>query len=93
MAVPNLLLLILIAGLIFSLATFILHKFMKKRWVKYIPVIIQILTIIFWIIKARFYSQGMEGLGYIILVIIGFGSTIITSITLIVLKPRVRRRR
>lgn len=91
MAGLNLLLLILITGLIFSLATFLLHKFIKIRWIKYIPALVQIFIIIFWIIKAKFYSEGMEGLGYIILVIIGFGSLIITSITLVVLEVRGRR--
>ncbi|HOV28195.1 MAG TPA: YesK family protein [Pseudobacteroides sp.] len=79
MAQYALLLYIAVIGIVFSAISILIYKFTRnKLFPKYIPGIILLLSVVAFIIKARLYSNGMEGLGYIILAILAVGGSIIS---------------
>lgn len=75
----SLLLYIIIVGVVFS-GIAVLISILAKSMVlpKYIPGAILLILTVFFIVKARWFSEGMEGLGYIILAIITGGGCIIS---------------
>lgn len=78
----RLLLLVLLVGIAFSGVVILIAKFQKKRrYLKYIPSAILFAATIACIVKARWFSEGMEGLGYIIFAMLALGSCILTLIT------------
>jgi len=81
MAQFALLLYIAVIGIVFSAISILINKFTRdKLFPKYIPGIILFLSGAAFIIKARRYSNGMEGLGYVILAILVVGGSIISLI-------------
>jgi hypothetical protein len=79
------LLLILLIGIVFSAIVLIVAKFAKNRWLlKYIPVFTLLAVGVACFIKARWFSEGMEGLGYIILAIIAFGGCTVSLLTALI---------
>lgn len=81
---------IIIAGLIFVAATIILGK-LQKRLLKYIPAVLAAVAAIVFSIKAYFYSEGFEALGYFVMMLISaavFIASIIASIVMEVLSRR-----
>lgn len=82
----RLLLLILLISIIPSGIVVLISRFEKKRaLLKYLPAIILFAAGAGFIVKAREFSQGMEGLGYIILAMIAIGCCILTLITAVVI--------
>jgi len=77
----TLLLYIAIIGIFFSGVSLLIYKFTRnKLFPKYIPGIILFSSGVAFIVKARWYSYGMEGLGYVILAILAVGGSIISLI-------------
>ncbi|KNY26489.1 hypothetical protein [Pseudobacteroides cellulosolvens] len=77
----TLLLYITIIGIVFSGIALLIYKFERNRPLpKYLPGIILFLAGVILIIKAKWFSEGMEGLGYIILAILAIGGSIIALI-------------
>ncbi len=63
--------LVAVGSIISILITFFLGRFFKeKAFIRYIPAIVAALFVIGFYIKARYYSEGMEDLGYVILALI-----------------------
>lgn len=81
-----------IGSIISILVTFFLGRaFKEKALVRYIPAIISALFVIGFYIKSRYYSEGMEGLGYVILVLIACIVFFVSFITAFIM-GLVRRR-
>ena len=60
-----------IGSIISILITIYLGRvFKEKAFIRYIPAIISALFVIGFYIKSRYYSEGMEDLGYVILALI-----------------------
>jgi len=90
------LLFILLIGIIFSTGVVLIARFEKKsRLPKYIPFILLFAAGMAFFAKARWFSDGMEGLGYIVLAMLVFGGGILTAITAIAidLSKRYKNRR
>lgn len=82
----RLLLFILIIGAVFSVIVLFIAKFEKRIWLlKYIPATILFTAGAACFVKARWFSQGMEGLGYIVLAMLVVGGGILTLITTVVI--------
>lgn len=77
---------IAVIGLIFALATVLLGIYKKqKKFLKYVPSIIAAAASLGFLIKAYFFSEGFEALGYFIMMMISaavFGISIITAMAL-----------
>ncbi len=82
----RLILLILLTGIIFSGIVLLIARFEKnKRLLKYLPAIILIIAGVASLVKAKWFSEGMEGLGYVIYSMLAFGGCILTLITAVVI--------
>lgn len=96
MEYARLLFLILLFSIIPSGIVVLISKVEKNRtFLKYLPAIILFAAGAGLILKAREFSQGMEGLGYIVLAMIAVGCCILTLITAVVmdiLRKRNRKR-
>jgi hypothetical protein len=69
----------MIIGAVFSGIAVLISKFERKiHSLKYIPGVILFASGAAFIIKARWFSDGMEGLGYLILAILATGGCIIS---------------
>lgn len=75
------LMLILVTGIVFSVPVALIAKYGRKPVYKYIPALVLLLAGVAFIIKARYYSEGMEGLGFVIFAMMAWGGCIITVIT------------
>lgn len=82
----RLLSLILLIGIVSSGIVILIARFEKNRcFLKYIPALILFVSGAFFIVKARWFSEGMEGLGYIILAMLALGGFIITLISAVII--------
>jgi hypothetical protein len=82
----RLVLLILLIGIVFSGIVVLISRFEKKnQTAKYLPAIVLLAAGVAFIVKARWFSEGMEGLGYIIFSMLAFGGFILTLITAVVI--------
>lgn len=80
------LLLVLLFGSIPTAIVILISKIEKNRtFLKYLPTIILFATGVMFIITAKRFSQGMEGLGYIALAMIAIGCCVLTLTTAIVI--------
>jgi hypothetical protein len=78
----RLLFLIFLTGIIFSGIVILIARFPKNgRLLKYIPSLALFAGGAACIIKARWFSEGFEGLGYVVLSITVFGGGIIALVT------------
>lgn len=78
----RLLSLILLTGFIFSGIVLLIVRFDRNgRFLKYIPSLVLFAGGAACIVKARRFSEGFEGLGYVILAIIALGGGVIALIT------------
>lgn len=69
----------MIIGIVFSGIAVLIYRFEKSRRLpKYVPGIILFSSGVIFIVKARWFSDGMEGLGYIILAMLAIGGSIIS---------------
>lgn len=77
---------ILVIGIVFSGIVVLIAKFERNRRLpKYIPAIILFAAGAACFVKARWFSEGMEGLGYIILAMLVLGGCILTLVTAVVI--------
>ncbi|MDP4183254.1 MAG: hypothetical protein Q8942_19465 [Bacillota bacterium] len=76
----------ILIGVIFSVIAFIIAKFEKKsRLPKYIPAILLFLIGAACVVKSRWFSEGLEELGYIVIAILVFvacATTLIITIAI-----------
>lgn len=62
---------VFVIGLVFAAGTCLLGIYARrKRIIKYIPAAVSGIAALSFLLKGRFFSEGMEGLGYIILMMI-----------------------
>lgn len=78
---------IALIALIFAVATIFFGRKQKKRvFLKYIPSIIAAVATLAFIIKTVRFSEGFEGLGYMILSMISAAVFLVSIITAIVVE-------
>lgn len=76
----------LLIGIVVSGVVILISKFENKsRLPKYVPTIILFLVGAAFIVKAKYFSQSMEDLGYIVLTIMAMSSGALTLITAVVI--------
>jgi hypothetical protein len=82
------------AGIIAFFTTFVLYRYFRQRpLIKFIPCILLALLGIWFILKARYFSAGFEGLGYIVYAIIDIIMFFISLITAWILELYRRKTR
>ena len=83
---------IIATGIVFSAVTCLLGIYAKKRLIKYIPASFAGIVSLAFFVKAKFFSEGLEGLGYIILMMISIAVFVLSIITAIILEFINRRK-
>jgi hypothetical protein len=78
---------IAVLGIIFAGSTvFLGTRLRQKKAVKYIPAILAALVSVAFAVKAFWFSEGFEGLGYVILLMISAAVFILSAVTALVLE-------
>lgn len=91
---PGLRLILLFAGitLIFTVLSVLILRFTKKNLLWVLPSVVLLLTAALFFIKSRWFAQGLEDLGYLLLSIAtaasGLLTFLITWLTVILHKPK-----
>ncbi len=89
----NFVLVIAVISIIFILAAIFLGR-LKKRWPKYIPAIFAAVAAIASFVKAKWFSEGFEALGYFVFMLIAliiFITALIAASAIEIISLRKRR--
>jgi hypothetical protein len=96
MATVRFLLLILAGGAICAgIVVGLSYLFSKNRWIKYLPSLLVFAYMFYAIVRATSFSEGMEGLAFILLAMLAFGAglmSVLTAVVIDVLKVIERRK-
>lgn len=82
-----------VIGIVFVIVTILLGR-LRKRWPKYMPAVLTGAAVVAAFVKAKWFSEGFEGLAYIILFLMALITFIVSLITAVILEIiRARNRR
>lgn len=84
---------LIISAILVFITILLMKKFKKRKYAPYIPTVVIWLVSITFLIKAIFFSQPMEDLGYFVMSMIAGVTTFITLIITIVLVKYINRKR